>query len=385
MASRTIKILYLTPSVKLLGARRSLLALASGLSSDFEPVIVCPSPQGLTVELQNAGIPVHIIPFYQWRKGKYFFHRFFSVRRLRRLIAELQPDIVHCNEFHVMPYAVNAVRGTKIPIVTHIRLTISHRQIKKYFLEQAARIILVSHSLECKFHNTGLEDRITVVYNAIDPACCVPTGKGEGFRKEIGVSKSDILVGHLGGIEPRKRQLTTLRAARKVIEKFSDIRFIIAGNPRDEHKGYYEEVVSTAKNLGIADHVIFLPFRKDVIPLYEAIDINVLISAEEGFGRTIIEAGYLGVPSIGTCIGGIPELIEDGKTGFIINLDDVDHLAERILTLAMNPERIRQMGAAARQRVIEHFLLPAHCRKMEHMYRELIAASDSHTPSAEER
>ncbi len=367
---KRLKVLYLTPSVKLLGARRSLLALVRGLSPEFEPMVVAPSDGGLTKELRAAGIDTHVIRLYQWRKGKFFFHRYVSVEKLRAFIDRTDPDIVHCNEFFTLPYAVKATHNKNIPIITHIRLNITERQIRNYFLHETARIITVSKALAQRLESTGLEQRTRVVYNAIEPHDLEPDGEIADFREETGIAKTDILVGHIGGIEPRKRQHITLRAARKVIDRNPSVRFVFVGNPRPEHKDYYHELQNTAKNLAIEDNVFFIPFRDDIVSVYEALDINLLISAAEGFGRTIIEAGYLGVPSIGTTVGGIPELIEHETTGYLVNLDEVEQLAHCINDLAVHPEKRRSMGEAARERVKNNFLLPAHCRAIEEIYRE---------------
>lgn len=343
-----------------------------GLSAEFEPVVVCPSEGGLTDELRKAGVKTFCIPLYQWRKGKYFVHRYFSVRRLGRLVRELSPDIIHCNEFYAMPYAVKSTRGLGIPIVTHIRLNVNKNYIKKYFLDKADKLIVVSRALASKLADTELSERTVVVYNAINPADFPINKDREMFRREIGVSATTVMVGQVGGIEPRKRQHITLKAVRKVVDRFPDIHFVFIGNPRPEHQAYYKELHTIAKNLGIADKVSFIPFRTDIVEVYASLDINLLVSADEGFGRTIIEAGYLGVPSIGTHSGGIPELIEDGVTGCLVNLDDVDELSETILSLAQDMEKRRKMGESARRLVEQKFLLSTHCEKIQAIYKELL-------------
>ena len=349
-----------------------MLALVKGLSEEFEPVVVCPSEGGLAEELRKAGVTTFRIPLYQWRKGKYLVHRYFSVRRLANLIHQISPHIIHCNEFYVMPYAVKSSRGLRIPIVSHIRLNVSKNYIKKYYLHKADKLIVVSQALANKLAETELSERTVVVYNAIDPTdFSLPENSSE-FRKEIGVSGTTLLLGQVAGIEPRKRQHITLRAARKVVDRFADVHFVFVGNPRPEHQSYFNELRTIAKNLGIADKVSFIPFRTDIAPVYSALDINLLVSSGEGFGRTIIEAGYLGVPSIGTHSGGIPELIEDGVTGCLVNLDDVDELSETILSLAFDAEKRRRMGESARKLVEQKFLPPAHCEKIQTIYRELL-------------
>ncbi len=367
-----IKVLYLTPSVKLLGARRSLLALVNGLSEEFEPVVVCPSEGALTTELLKRGVHTHIVRLYQWRKGKFFFHRFLSVNKLKGIIRDVFPDVIHCNEFYAMPYAVHASKNTGIPLVSHIRLNITERQLRKYFLNMADRIIVVSRYLADKLNDTGLEHRTQVIYNAIDPDEYMDNVSPETFRNEIGIEPSDILIGHLGGVEPRKRQHISLRAARKVVEAIPRAHFVFVGNARREHLKYFLQLQTVAKNLDIADNVSFIPFRKNISSVYASLDINLLISSSEGFGRTIIEAGYMGVPSIGTRVGGIPELIKDGESGFLVDLDDVEALSQAILKLAGDGALRQKMGQAARSNVEQHFMLADHCRKIEGIYKDLL-------------
>lgn len=366
------KVLYLSPSVKLLGARRSLLALIKGLSSKFKPIVVCPKEGPLTEELHKLDVETHCIPLYQWRKGRYFFHRLFSLWRLRRLIEEIKPHLLHCNEFYVMPYALKAAWEFNIPIICHIRLNITQRQIKNYFINRSARIIVVSEALARIFKNTTLQERVEVIYNAVDPDEFSGDAKANNIRQELGISNSVVLIGQVGSIEPRKRQHIVLRAARKVIEEFPQVYFVFVGNPRRGQRKYFQQLLTLTENLGLGERVSFLPFRRQIASVYSGLDINLLPSAEEGFGRTIVESGFFAVPSIGTRVGGIPELIENERTGYLIELDEVEQMSEAILKLSKDEEKRRQFGNAAKELVKEKFLLPPHCRKIEELYLQLM-------------
>jgi glycosyltransferase involved in cell wall biosynthesis len=113
-----------------------------------------------------------------------------------------------------------------------------------------------------------------------------------------------------------------------------------------------------------------------VVDLYQACDVNALVSSEEGFGRTIIEAGALGIPSVGSRIGGIPELIEDAQTGFLVGgEDDGAELAERLRALDAVPAMCQEMGRAARTRVETHFSIQRHARKIMEIYDRLLQST----------
>ncbi|MCX7766622.1 MAG: glycosyltransferase family 4 protein, partial [Candidatus Sumerlaeia bacterium] len=256
-----IRVLYLTPSVKLLGARKSLLALVKGLGENFEPIVVCPRPGPLTDELARAGIKTEIIPLYPWRKGKYFLRRYLSVWRLRKLLKELAPRIIHCNEFYVMPYAVLASYNLNISLVTHIRLNITQKQIQHYYLSRAEKIIAVSRAMAEIFDHTPLHERVTVIYNAVDEDEFKTSANDENIRTELGIPPSEVVVGQIGSIETRKRQQIALLAARKVINEFPHITFVFVGDPRHGRLKYIEKLKMLAKNLQLEDKVHFLPFR----------------------------------------------------------------------------------------------------------------------------
>ena len=144
-------VLYLTPSSKLLGARRSLLALADTLDSARWRPIVCGQSRGdLGHELAKHDIAFEVLKLGWWRKGKYFLRRPFAIRALAALVQSHKVDLIHCNEFYPNPYAVRArdiaekKTGRRIPVVTHMRLTITERMIRNYDLRRAEAIAVVS-------------------------------------------------------------------------------------------------------------------------------------------------------------------------------------------------------------------------------------------------
>lgn len=373
--SNKINVLFLTPSVRLLGARQSLLALAKQLDKEkFYPIVVCPNAGALSDELIKAGIEVVFIKLYNWRKGKYFLFRPFSVLKLRKLIKERNIDLIHNNESWTTPYAVNAIKKLKkIPIITHMRLSITPRRIKNYLLNKVDKIIVVSQGSKSFFeHDKEILPKVEVVYNGVD---IEPFKKGadrQEVRRELGLNENDILIGHLALYSDRKRQLITLEAARKVIAKNQNCHFLFCGMSSPDSTEYEDALRNKIKEYGLKKNVRMMKFRNDVNKVFAALDINLLISSDEGFGRVIIEAGVFAVPSIGTLIGGIPELIDNSKSGVLIKLDDVNALTEKIFLLADNPDQRKQMGIASEKRVQDLFTIQVHTKKIESIYENLL-------------
>lgn len=369
-------ILFLTPSVRLLGARRSLLTLVISLIPPFKPYVICSNTGPLFDELNNANVPASVVKHYNWRKGKYVFHRYAQGLKLRKAIYNINPSLIHVNEVHSLPVALWALGKKKIPVVVHHRLMLTKRQIINYHLNKADIIIAVSKAAARDFDGFGLSDKIRIVYNGIDINDFKKSEEtivsGMRVRRELGLEKDDFLCGIVGLIGERKRQHIAISAAKKIVSQNPKCHFLFIGDPPQSMTDYAAALKVDVEVSGISKNIHFLPFRKDIKSVYAAMDLNLLISSEEGFGRTIIEAGAMEMASIGTNIGGIPEIIIPNETGFLIELDDVDSLAERILSCFSDREQLKKMGKNARKIVETKFSIESHRDQIQKIYQELI-------------
>jgi glycosyltransferase involved in cell wall biosynthesis len=369
-----VKILYLTPSARLLGARRSLLSLVSKLDGDrFSPTVVCPSHHGLAQELNDRGVRTLFAKHYPWRKGRYVLHRYYELFELRKLLRSEHFDIVHCNEIHSNIYAVKAAHGLPARVVTHVRLPVSGDMIQKYSLSKADRIIAVSRAIADGFAGWKHKNKVCVIYNGVDLAeFDASRVDREAARNQLGVAKEDILIGMIGLIGSRKRQHIALEALQRAASECTRCKLLIVGNATKYEKRYEENLHRRVTEYGLKSKVLFLPFQADIVKVYAALDVNLLIADEEGFGRVVIESGAMGVPTIGTNIGGIPEVIRDGETGFLIPLDASEALAKKMLLLARDEQLRRRMGEAARQFVRNNFSAEKHKDAIQQLYLELL-------------
>jgi glycosyltransferase involved in cell wall biosynthesis len=374
MPPRTV--LYLTPSSRLLGARRSLLQLVTNLDRErWRPVVVAQGPGDLVDALRDAGVTVHLLFMGWWRKGMYWPLIPIKVAQLARLARRERADLMHCNEFHPNPYAVLASRRAgQIPVVTHMRLSITPRQIRNYLLRRAARVIVVSNAAARHFHVwPDWRDRVDVVYNGVDLQEFQPRADAREARRRLGLREEDFVVGQFGLFSPRKRQHLLLKAAAQLKDGVPGLRILIVGSAGRTELDYEYELKTTAAALGLGEIVRFVSFTPHVAELYQACDVNILISTDEGFGRTIIEAGALAVPSIGARTGGIPEIINEGETGYLIPADDDGTaLADRIRDLALDRARCRALGLAARDRVAAHFSITTHVEQITRIYEQVL-------------
>ncbi len=376
------RVLLLTPSVRLLGARRSLLELVENLGSGWDPFVICSGQGGVQTRLADAGIGHAVVPHVAWRKGRYAVSRYVEAWRIAKHLGRFRPGLVHCNEYHSMPQAVAAARldawrrrATPPPIVVHVRLGMPESHARKYRLGEAARIVVVSRAVAELFReDPSLRFKVRVVYNGVNLRRFSPAGEEERreAREALGLSQDDFVVGLVGLVGPRKRQHVAVEALGRIRESCPGLHLVFAGEPFGSTRAYADHVKRLVAAKGLEGGVSLVGFREDVRTVYAAMDLNLLISEEEGFGRTIIESGAMEVPSIGTRIGGIPELIAEGKTGALTDLDDAEGLAGWIRLAYENRENWRLMGKRAREWVSERFSIEAHVRGMEGVWREVV-------------
>jgi len=381
------KIALLTPSVRLLGARQSLLALARALDPRrYAPIVVCPRRGDLEEELRRAGLSTYIHALPPWRKAKSWPLIPLHLWRLRRWARDLDIRLLHCNEIYPNPYAVRVSRRLGIPTVTHMRLSVDARLMRHYALARADRIVVVSQAAAEPFRVWGpeFERRVRVVYNGLDvDAWRAAAGDLEGARRDararLGLAPDAFLAGQIGLISRRKQQHLLLEALRRLAPRRPDLHFLIVGDPSPHERDYAERLAATIESADLAARVTLWPFRRDIAPVFAALDLHLLVSNDEGFGRVAIEAGALGIPTVGTRVGGIPEVVLDGETGLLVAPADDAGLADAIERLAADAALRRRLGEATRARVEQTFTIQAHAQRMMELYDETIAEKSTST------
>jgi len=370
----------ITPSVRLLGARQSLLALAKALDSRrFAPIVVCPRRGDLEEQLRRAGLSTYVQALPPWRKGKSWPFIPFHLWRLRRWAQDLDIRLIHCNEIYPTPYAVRVSRRLGIPTISHIRLPVNDRLIRNYDLNRADRVVVVSHAAAEPFRQwADHEKRVRVIYNGLDvkewrqAAGDLPTARKE-IRQRLALPSESFLVGQIGLISRRKQQHLLVEAAQRIAARRTGCHFLIVGDPSPNERDYGERVAAAIEAAGLSQRLTIWPFRQDIAPVFAALDLNLLISSDEGFGRVAIEAGALGVATIGTRIGGIPEVVLDGETGLLVGVSDAEGLANAIERLASDALLRHRLGEAARQRVEREFSVEVHVRHIMDLYEEVLS------------
>jgi len=210
-------------------------------------------------------------------------------------------------------------------------------------------------------------ERIEMVYNSADFSRATDSSdRGAEFRRKYHIPSDRALVVQVSWIIPEKGVQDLLGAARLVIGQNPNVHFAFVGEG-----AYRLQYQRQAREMGISDHVTFTGQIEDPMSqgVYAAADIVCQVSRwEEVFGYVIAEAMSSSKPMLATRVGGIPELVEYGKTGFLVDRGDAQGMADRILELAANPELRQRLGRAALQAARKKFDLQRNVEKVVKLY-----------------
>jgi glycosyltransferase involved in cell wall biosynthesis len=360
-------ILYLANSGNIIGGGQiSIRNLLEGLDEKkYYPLVVCPTRGNLVDELSKLNIETTIIKMESLRKLN-VLSWINIIFKLIRLIKRRNIDLIHSNGSRATIYGGIAARITKIPLIWHVRIADTDKWVDKVLARFATKILVVSKAVSLRFKWN--KKKITVVYNGIDLEKFNPLIDGTKIRQEFSLLSSTPLVGIVGRLDNYKGHEYFIKAAKKVIDAIPNTRFLIVGDGENRKK------LETLKmKLGLNGHVIFTGNRNDIAEIMAALDLFVLSSVSEGFGRSAVEAMACGKAVVASNVGGLSEIVEDGITGKLVPPRNPDALMTTILGLLKDKEKAKRMGRAGRQRAEKMFSLQQNIKKTLRIYEQIIS------------
>jgi glycosyltransferase involved in cell wall biosynthesis len=185
----------------------------------------------------------------------------------------------------------------------------------------------------------------------------------------MGVQQDAFLVGWVGRMTAVKRTDHVLEALRQLVEMGIDAYVCLVGDGPDR-----DGLERTAHELGIAKRCLFLGYQQDVSRFYDAMDVLLLPSANEGTPVSVIEALAAERPAVASRVGGVSDVVRDGIDGYLVGVDDRTGLAERLAELAADPAARARMGASGRTRVLTRYGVERLVDDVDDLYRSLLRA-----------
>jgi len=221
--------------------------------------------------------------------------------------------------------------------------------------------------------------KVRVIHNGIDSSLFSPAVSGERVRKTYRI-EGNLVVGTAGNLDPvhNKGQQFLIEAAAKLAARFPETRYLIVGE--GDHRPAFEKL---SERLGVADKIIFTGYQDPILEYLAAMDIFCLLSWRgEGVGHVVAEAQAMGKPAVATDVGGIPETLLHGKTGFVIPSRNVQALVAALERLLREQRLREEMGRRAREFIRTNFNVAAMVRSTLRVYSGVLPASRSARPGS---
>ena len=297
-----------------------------------------------------------------------------EAQRIRRVIEEVQPDILHLNaELVVNRPAVMAAYLSRIPTVCHVRGWETWDVWDRWLSRTIDAYICISQAVARRLRaQKAIDAPVYVIYNGLD-VTEVPTSPRPGVYEELGVPRGRPTIGIFGRMVPWKGHHVFVEALALVAREIPDVQGIVVGGLEITAPTYLDELKAQAEALGISDRLYFLGHRDDVLDLYALVDVLVHASVrDEPFGRVIIEGMAAARPVVATRGGGPLEIVQEGVTGFLVPQGDPRAMAEAVVRLLRDPDLARRMGAAAREDVARRFDAREAARQVMSVYDDLL-------------
>ncbi len=375
MNKERARILYVHHRGEMGGAERSLLSLFSVLNpTQFEVAFAGPKGGRFTEAMAEEGMSHFPFQFSGLRHVTLLFKNVFL---LSKLVRKHRIALIHSNGPQTNLPCGLVGKFTGVPIVWHARnlLQPGVTDWDRVFSSLTNHIICNSQAIRNRFENKRVyHTHTSVVLNAVDQAriSSEVSSKAAARTKEA-LPVGGWIIGAFDRLDPVKDHVTILRAFKEVHRVNPSAHLLVVGEAFDAHSQIGRQLVDLATELDLGRFVHFLGFRRDVFSLMSACDAVVHASKLEGCSRVLCEAQSVGRPVVASDGGGNPELVEDGKTGFLFPVGDHLALAKQVLRILADPDLMNSLSSAAKSKAMRDFTLERYGRETERVYRCLLS------------
>ena len=369
-----LRIIEMIDKPALGGGQTAVLLLAGGLDPQLFDVAVASGGGGpLVDEARRRGL--RHIPF---TPGSRFSLR--PAAEIARLLEAEKTDILHTHGGYAGLYGRWAARRARTPVRVHTLHGIHYLHYRnpalrrlsiwqERFLSRASdALVLVCQSdlALAKRHRLAARESLTVIPNGLDALPAVSRPSAPDLRAELGLEQGKPIVGTVARLHRQKGIIHLLRAAPRILGAVPGTRIVVVG---DGPLG--GELRRRAAAPGLDGRIVFLGEREDARSIMDLFDVFVLPSLWEGLPFVLVEAAALGKPIVATAVDGVPEVIDDGKTGVLIRPGNADALADAVVSMLSDKPRAANLAAAAKALIPPRFPLRRTIEQHQSLYLRL--------------
>jgi sugar transferase (PEP-CTERM/EpsH1 system associated) len=374
---KPIKIMHVVYSLGIGGLENGVVNLINAMDRErFAHALCCVSRSGPSAEkLTRKDVEIFEI------KKNDEARDLFLPWKLARVFKQLSIDVVHTRNWGAIDGVIGA-RLARIPVVIHgehgrdmtdpegtnKKRNLMRKALSYFFVD---RYTAVSKKLgDWLISEVGIsEKKVQIICNGVDTVKFNSDDK-DFVRAKYHYTPEQLIIGTVGRLDPVKDQQLLIKAFAQLATRHKNLTlFIIGDGPCREN---LERLI---QDLELQKNVYLWGARRDVPELLKLFDVFVLPSIAEGISNTILEAMATGLPVIATRVGGNPELVVDGKTGYLVPKEDVNALATALERYILDRSILRKQGAASRERAIQELSLDRMVARYEVLYTDLVTRS----------
>lgn len=332
-------------------------------------MIICTQAMGdMPRELDALGCHLRTIGVFRTGLDREALGR--AVEHLR----EFQPHIVHGSVYEGVVTATLGGLRTGVPVIVAEessdpdgRRWTGHLFFRA-MLTFARKVVAVSPFVERYLLNTLKVPRrkVVLISNGVEAVARSELSR-EVVRARYGFTDDEVVLGTVGRLNAEKRVGDALHAFAELRRSFPNVRLLVVGDGREK-----AALEALAAELGLGDAAVFAGYQADPGPFFQAMDIVVHTTSRESFGLALAEAMFAARPIVATRVGGIPDVVEEGATAFLVPPARPDLMAERLTALIADPALREQMGRAGLERAERHFSERRYVQDMDALYRSLV-------------
>jgi len=370
-----INILLMCGNLSYAGSQRQLVTLAKHLNKDKFNVFVCSLTNDIQLkpELDEYNIILKVIT----RRFKYDFSIIF---RIARLLKAYDIHVVYSFLFMANIIARIAGRLVRTPvIISSERSSNYERKGREIFFErftQRFSDLIIANSQAGKDllirEKKIPETKIRVVYNGIDFKRFAAQINSNKIRTEFDIPQDALVIGMIARYKPAKNHKMFFMVAKEIISKYLNVYFLCIGDVHPKWNNYYKELTECLGKLGIKERIILAGKRFDIPDILNLMDISVLTSLWEGLPNTLIESMAAGIPVVVTDVSDNSLIVENGVNGFVVPINDVDMMVQKIRILLENEKLRKEIGNRNRKKAVSLFSVDKMVKNTEDIFLELL-------------
>lgn len=360
------KVLFVITKSNFGGAQKYVFDLATSMPKDKFDVTVALGGSGLLIQKLNEG-GIRVLPIPSLARDVNTASDLSAFFELLSIFRNERPDVVHLNSAKAGGVGALAARLARVPKIIFTahgwafneeRSRLQHFIIKFFSwitVLLSHKTIAVSDAVKNDARNWPLmSNKIIVIKNGIkEPEFYT---KDDAREKLFALADTQptpdaFIIGTIAELHKSKGLQYAIEAFAKLAQKDPNMRYFVLGSGDEK-----ERLDGLVKHYGLQERVFLLGFVEDAARFLMAFDVFILPSITEALGLVLLEAGHAGLPVVASNVGGIPEIIEDGKTGILVQSRDSKGLAEAIKKIIDSPTMRTSLGTALHKKVLDDFL-----------------------------